>query len=338
MRHNSHRPLLGIVLIALAANSTWAAPLNRAAHLLAPQTVARSRADSRAGEDPGESSDRRTRATGAPLPSTVRFREVSGRGLLTRVWVNGAGSYTFAIDTGAGATLLSERVAREAQVGVKGNLLTLGGLSGMGTATAREVVLRSLAIGESDNLLPGRGLFVVTDRLPPGVDGVLDPTEAYWPLGYTIDLPNGELSAFDPRVTPLSRNDEPPGGTVVPWISEAGSRRPFVMLNGARRALLDTGSEFGLALSEEEARAIGIIHDGRGRNRDGTRDIGGGQIGARRITPATVNIGSLALRGVPTDLLMSAHAGAPVLLGRAALQPFQLTFDPLHRLIRIAPR
>lgn len=256
---------------------------------------------------------------------------------MARVWVNGVGDFNFAIDTGAGATLLSERVAREARVAVKGSRLALGGLSGVSGASGREAVLRSLAIGQSDNLLPARGLFVVTDRLPQGVDGVLDPTEAYWPLGYTIDLPNGELSAFDPRTTPLRRSDVPPGGAIVPWLFEGRSRRPFVMLNGARRALLDTGSEFGLALSAEEARAIGIVDNGRGRSRDGVRDIGGGQIAARRIAPATVNIGALVLRGVPTDLLTNAHAGAPILLGRDALQPFQITFDPLNRLIRIAP-
>jgi predicted aspartyl protease len=335
MRRHAHRSILSVALIALAATSSWAASLNRAAHLFAPQAATSRAVEIRLSDSANRTG--RERAAIAALPSIVRFREVQGRGLMTRVWINGAGSYNFAIDTGAGASLLSERVAREAQVVVKGNRLALGGLSGQGAATGREAILRSLAIGESNNLLPARGLTIVTDRLPQGIDGVLDPTEAYWPLGYTIDLPNGELSAFDPRQTPLSRRDVPAGGTVVPWLTEAGSRRPFVMLNG-RRALLDTGSEFGLALSQEAAEAIGVIHDGRGRSRNGARDLGGGQIGARRIAPVTVNIGELVLRGVPTDLLLNAHAGAPVLLGRDALQPFELTFDPLNRLIRIAPR
>jgi predicted aspartyl protease len=278
-------------------------------------------------------------APNIPVPLSVRFREQSGRGLMIRVWVNGVGEFNFAIDTGAGATLLSEHIAREARVAERGGAtVRLGGLSGAGTASGREGLPRSLAVGESDNWLPARGRFIITDALPPGVDGVLDPTEAYWPLGYTIDLPRGELSAFDPRVTPLSHTDVPAGGAVVPWIFEAGSRRPFVMLNGIRLALLDTGSEFGLALSEEAARDIRLINDGRGRSREGVRDIAGGTIGARRVAPATVNIGSLVLRGVPTDLLASVHAGAPVLLGREALQPFRLTFDPLNRLISIAPR
>ena len=335
-KHSSHRLTLGIILIALAATSTWAASFEGAAHLFAQPTAESRIVVSNARQESGQS-DQRVRATRATLPSVVRFREAEGRGLLTRVWVNGVGEFTFAIDTGAGATLISGRVASEARVGVKGGSIRIAGLSGTGTALGREAVVRSIAIGESDNLLPARGLCIVTDRLPQGVDGVLDPTEAYWPLGYTIDLPNNELSAFDPRANPLRRSDVPAGGSVVPWLTEAGSRRPYVMLNGKRRALLDTGSEFGLALSAEAAAALGIINDGRGRSRDGVRDIGGSQIGARRIAPATVNIGELVLRGVPTDLLSGTHAGAPILLGRDALQPFQLTFDPLNRLIRIAP-
>lgn len=337
MKHSSRRLILGFVLIALATTSTWAASFDGAAHLLAPQFAAKSTADSSVAQTFDQRIDGGKRASSIALPSIVRFREVSGRGLMTRVWVNGAGEFSFVIDTGAGATLLSGRVARQAGVSLKRSRISIGGLSGAGTASGQEAVLRSLAIGESDNLLPARGLFIVTDSLPPGIDGVLDPTEAYWPLGYTIDLPNNELSAFDPRSTPLRRNDVPTGGAIVQWISDARSRRPFVMLNGTRRALLDTGSEFGLALSEQGARAIGVIHDGRGRSRDGVRDIAGGQINARRIAPATVNIGALVLRGVPTDLLSGAHAGAPILLGRDALQPFRLTFDPLNRLIRIAP-
>ena len=337
MRHDSRRSLiLGFVLIAFAATSSWAASLGGAARLFAPSPVVSDAANVHPlrNSDAKRSVRERVRAT---LPSTIRFREVEGRGLMTRVWVNGVGEFNFAIDTGAGATLLSSRVAREALVGLKSGRLTLGGLSGMNTASGREAVLRSLAIGESDNMLPARGLFVVTDGLPPGVDGVLDPTEAYWPLGYTIDLPRSELSAFDPRSTPLSRERVPVEGTVVPWIFDAQSRRPFVLLNGARRALLDTGSEFGLALGAAEAAALGLVPGGSGRTRAGVRDIMGGQISARRIAPATVHIGALVLRGVPTDLLGGAHAGAPILLGRDALQPFRLTFDPLNRLILIAP-
>jgi hypothetical protein len=67
-------------------------------------------------------------------------------------------------------------------------------------------------------------------------------------------------------------------------------------------------------------------------------DLGRGRVGARRIAPATVHVGPMVLRNVPTDLLSGASAGSPVLLGRDALRPFELTFDPVNRLVRFLPR
>jgi predicted aspartyl protease len=271
------------------------------------------------------------------LPRVSRFRESSGRGLIVSAWVNGVGVYSFAVDTGAGATIISERVARDARVSFqRGRATVMSGMSGAGSVAGREASLRSLAIGDENNLLPSQSTAIVTNVLPPDVDGVLDPTEAFWPLGYSIDMRRGEISAFDPRTAPLRAGDAPAGGTVVPWVFERGSRRPFVMLDGGRRALLDTGSEFGLAVSESAARSIGIT-DGPGRDRSGVQDISGGRITARRVAPATVRIGALVLRSVPTDVLSGVMDGSPILLGRDALQPFYLSFDPLHKLILITP-
>ena len=281
----------------------------------------------------------RSNASSRRLPQAARFHAISGRGLMTRVWINGTGPYSFAIDTGAGATILSPRVAGQARVEVKtGRGTMIGGLSGAGAAVSgREAVLQSLSIGDRYNALPARGLVIVTDRLPPDIDGVLDPVESYWPLGFTIDLPNEEITAFDPRTTPLRAGQAPAGGAVVPWLTEAGSRRPFVMLDVGRRALVDTGSGFGLAISEQTARALGIINP-RGRDRGGVQDIAGGHVRARRINPLTVRIGALVLQNVPTDLLSGTESGAPIILGREVLQPFQITFDPVSRLIQFAPR
>lgn len=271
------------------------------------------------------------------VPGAVRFRQVEGRGLLVKAWVNGAGSYTFAIDTGAGATILSERVAQEARVAIKrGSAVSISGLSGLNNVSGREALVRELAIGYEENLLPARGTVIVTAGLPQDIDGVLDPTESYWPLGYVIDLPRGEMSAFDPRTSPLRAGDAPPGGTTVQWIFQGGSRRPFVALEGGQRALIDTGSGFGLAVNERAALSLGLLARD-GRERGGVRDLGGGRILARRIAPASVRLGSMELRRVPTDLLSGAASGSPILLGREALAPFRLTFDPLHRLIQIAP-
>ena len=274
----------------------------------------------------------------ARLPAPARFRESGSRGLLVRTWVNGAGPYTFAIDTGAGATILSPRVAGGARVEVEtgGPGIALGGLSGQTVAGGRRAFVRVLAVGAENNTLPAKGLFIVAPGLPADVDGILDPTETFSPLGYVIDIPREEIRAFDPRVTPLRAADAPPEGAVVPWLQDGTSRRPFVMLAGNRRALLDTGSGFGLAVDEGAARALGIVV-ADGRRRRGTRDLAGGSVEAQRVRAATVHIGPLALRGVPTDFLTRAEKGAPVILGRDALRPFRLSFDPLSRLIMLDP-
>lgn len=317
MRHSLRKIALlcaSSALLLIPAINTWAVPVDGTAHLS-------------------------VRSAAVALPRTVRFREESGRGLLVSVWVNGSGPYTFAIDTGAGATLLSRRVADEARVALSGRRpQMIGGMSGAGTVPSYEATVRSLALGDSQNFLPAREPVFVTERLAPGVDGVLDPAEAYGSLGFEIDMVRGELTAFDPRQTPLRRSSNlPPDGTIVSWLTDGQSRRPFVMLEGGRRALLDTGSGFGLALTEDAARSLGIIPVGRGRQRGDVRDLAGGSIPAHRISPSTVRLGEMVLRGIPTDLLANARAGSPILLGRDALRPFRLSFDPLNRLIRIVP-
>lgn len=263
------------------------------------------------------------------IPRPVQFRETRGRGLLASVWVNSVGPFTFAIDTGAGATLVSSRVATEARLTVRsGRGRSVAGLSG-GTVTASETSVQRLAIGDRDNYLPATGDVMISSGLPRDIDGVLDPTEVFSPLGYVIDIPRGELTAFDPRETPIRIQDQPAGGAVVPWLRDGRGRRPFVQLDNGDRALIDTGSSFGLA-----------VRDISPADRDNTsfsRDIGGGRISARRGRAQTVAVGALMLRNVPTDFISGSDADAPTLLGLSALRPFRISFDPLHRLIEIAP-
>ena len=94
---------------------------------------------------------------------------------------------------------------------------------------------------------------------------------------------------------------------------------------------MDTGSRFGLAVSERNAV---IISRNRGpAEGEGVRDIGGGTIFSRRVSPTTISIGELVLRGIPTDILSKVDMDTPVILGRDALYPFKITFDPGRRLI-----
>lgn len=321
-------------LLVTLGLKTWAAPLNRAAHLYASRETSRS-ANVRAN---AEGLRKQGVFSTQPLPFAARFRLVEGRGLLVNAWINGRGPYTLAIDTGAGATILSERVALSANVRpLAGRRTTIGGLSGAGSDSGTEARLGSLAIGDRNNYLPAQSSVIITNSLPDGVDGVLDPTDSYWPLGYTIDFPGGTITAFDPRQTPLRAGNAPAGGAIVPWMFDGATHRPFVSLDNGRKALIDTGSGFGLALSEMEAQSLGVIPRSR-INSNEVRDLGGGRVSAHRIAPITINIGPMSLRNVPTDLLYGAEAGAPILLGRDALHPFKLTFDPLNRLISIAPR
>src|SRR5947209_13605543 len=106
------------------------------------------------------------------VPRPISFRDVPGRGLFIRTWVNSQGPFTFAIDTGAGATLLSQRVAEEAGVNVtSGRTISVAGLSGA-HSTAHLVSIQSLAIGDPENYLPGKGEAMVTGGLPRDLDGV----------------------------------------------------------------------------------------------------------------------------------------------------------------------
>lgn len=264
------------------------------------------------------------------LPQPITFREVKERGLLVRVWINDSGPYTFAVDTGAGVTLIAGRVAATAGATPFGSQVSLGGLSGVSQSKGSSTLIRTLALGDRGNFLRPNQKAIIIDNLPRDLDGVLDPTEAFLPFGYSIDLPNRELTAFNPNQHPLNISDAPAGGTVVRWLGNGANRGPFVKLGDGRIALLDTGSGFGLAISRTEV-------NGDRRGKPGVHDIGGGQVTSERVSPTTISIGSLTLRKVPTDLLAGVEKDAPILLGRDALYPFRLTFDPVQRLIEIAP-
>jgi predicted aspartyl protease len=278
-----------------------------------------------------------TASAAVALPAPVTFKETDGRGYVVDVWINGAGPYKFAIDTGAGGNLISERVVREANVETHQSDAKLGGLSGTGDPNPREAGDLQIAVGRPENHLPSSGFTVVAMGLPPDLDGILDPTETYYPLGFVLDMPGRELRAFDPNASGVSLDAPPQNGAVVEWISEEGNRRPFVMLADGRKALLDTGSRFGLAIGEHDALARGISIAGDAKTTV-VSDIAGGKITAHRVRPTTVQLGPMTLTNVPTDVLSGVAADVPVILGRDALRPFQLVFDPHAHLIALAPR
>ena len=257
----------------------------------------------------------------------IRLRDERERGLLAQGWINGAGPFVFAIDTGAGVSLVSRGVVERARLQMRRSRRPLvGGLTTSPISSDQETQIAGIALGARDNRVPGGFTAAIVDTLPGSIDGVLDPTEVFKPFGYSVDLPNHELQILDGSYR-LRVTDVPRDGAVVRWVREAGSNRPFVRLSDGRLALLDTGSRLGLALSgSREVRGADTIHD-----------LGGGTIQSRRIEPQTVSIGALVLNKVPTDLLTGVAPGTPIILGRGALFPFKITFDPASRLIAFEP-
>ena len=302
---------LAIALSTLVATVVWAVPAIGTAHQL-------------------------LRSTSASSMDPIPLRDEQ-RGLLAKGWLNGAGPFVFAIDTGAGASIISRRVVTEARLQVtKASTPLVGGLSTSPISSDQEARIDGLALGKPGNRVPGSVVAAVVTNLPGGIDGILDPTDVFNPLGYTVDLPRRELRVFDPSAHRLSINQQPRDGAVVRWVRDAESHRPFVKLGDGSLALIDTGSGFGLALNESQ-----VVTRGKSSQRaDNTRtnqDLGGGRVQSRRISPQTVNIGALVLNGVPTDVLSGVARGTPTILGRRALFPFRITFDPVARLIAFDP-
>ena len=288
-----------LIVVAVA----WAVPITGIAH----QRVQQSRA--------------------ADIIAPVRLKDERERGLLAQGWINGAGPFVFVIDTGAGVSLISRNVAAQTRLAVtKSRRTLLGGLSTSPIASNEETRIAGLALGQRSNNVPGSFTAAVVANLPGSIDGILDPTDVFRPYGYSVDIPNQELRVFDTLRQRLRVTDVPKDGAVVRWV---GTDRPFVRLSDGRLALIDTGSTLGFALNEPGRVA--------GSNHGVTHDLGGGSIQSRRVAPQTVNIGTLVLNKVPTDMLMGVAPGTPIILGRGALFPFKITFDPASRLIAFEP-
>ena len=264
----------------------------------------------------------------------IRLHDEPEHGLVATAWLNGAGPFRFAVDTGAGVSLITRNVVQKAHLQVSKSRRTLvGGLSTAPIASNQQATLGGLALGTPSNRITTKAVAAVVTTLPGSIDGVLDPTDTFSPLGYSVDLPQRQLRVFDANSEGLRLTQAPRDGAVVPWVRLAGNGRPFVRLSDGRLALIDTGSGFGLALTD------GRVAGGRRRSGEGgsRNDLGGGRVQAHEIAPQRVSIGALVLNGVPSDVLSGVAPNTPNILGRRALFPFKITFDPIARLISFEP-
>lgn len=270
------------------------------------------------------------------VPSVLPVKLRDGRdGLLANAWINGAGPFVFAIDTGAGVSLISRNVVDQARLQInKSRRPLVGGLSTSPIASNQEASLSGLSLGIPSNRISTRAVAAVVASLPGSIDGILDPTDVFAPLGYSVDLPQRQLSVFDPATQGLRVNQVPHDGAVVRWVRQPGNDRPFVQLGDGRLALIDTGSGFGLALTD--GRVVSRSHGGRSQV-ENRNDLGGGRVQSQEIQPQRVSVGALVLNGVPSDVLTGVARDTPNILGRRALFPFKISFDPRARLISFEP-
>ena len=305
-----------IALITLSvATVVWAVPQGIAHRRLQRQVQA-----------PSELAERGVQSAQSLSPVNLRDGH---DGLTANVWLNGTGPFVFAIDTGAGVSLISRNVVDRARLQVnKSRRPLVGGLSTARIASNQEAKLSGLALGTPNNRVSTHAAAAVVSVLPGSIDGILDPTDVFSPSGYSVDLPNHELSLF---VGTLRAHENPPGGAVVPWV---GNDRPLVRLSNGDLALIDTGSGFGLAVTNARVVTVGAHDRGELENRN---DLGGGRVQSREISPQRVSIGALVLNKVPSDVLTGVAPGTPTILGRRALFPFKITFDPSARLIAFEP-
>jgi len=246
---------------------------------------------------------------GSPYPERVTLpsleeayllpTESCGHFFIAQVMLNGEGPYDFLLDSGAGQTMVSPHVVREAGLGQRIDSLSVG-------------EFRAFELGYDD--LDMRELSAALGRRVYGILGhpVFAGTLMTWdfPAG-TIELQVGELPASAEDVV-AARDD----------------RRPFVRsrVGGtARWVLIDTGSSRGLTLRRPEqlplasplettgARArvdgIHLVHTGRIR--------GLSQIGLLQIEDPVVS------NSVSVDLV-----------GQEVLRFFRITFDQQNDRVR----
>ena len=142
----------------------------------------------------------------------IRLRDESS-GLLASGWINGAGPFVFAIDTGAGVSLISRSVVERTRLqATRSRRPLVGGLSTSPISSDHETRVTGLALGRRDNQVPGSFSAAIVGNLPGSIDGVLDPTDVFRPFGYSFDLPNRELHVFDTATYRLRLNNVPPDG------------------------------------------------------------------------------------------------------------------------------
>ena len=247
---------------------------------------------------------------------------------LVAVHIGTHGPYRFLLDTGAEATLVSARCAKDAQIDIRERELWLGG--------AVSSTQRSVGTGWIDKLRLGDATFsrvpVIVDEMAPGLDGILGfPVFADLLLtldgpGRRIVLERGQLpsTAAAASCLPFRKGDAKYESPRV-WGRLAGQRALILVDSGFDGFLyLARGipDDLDLAFEPDPEQNVHM------RTRLGSRDVVVGHLRDR------LEIGPLELNGIATMVGM----GPPVILGGAFLRGQVTTFDQKSQCLQFASR
>lgn len=260
----------------------------------------------------------------ADLPPGVLPTRTCGQAFLVDATINGRGPYALLIDTGAGDTCLSSRVAAQLSADC-GRCWLLGFSATGGMFAIHQVVhVRELRVGDATIRGFDAAVFDLHNLetiLGGRCDGVLGYS-AFRTVLLTLDYPAGAVRIDSGRLDPSA------GPGTVPLLSP-DSPTIHLDVNGATvRALIDTGDSSALQLPSSlrpefvnPPRPVGsaLAADGPAVFREG------------RLR------GSVALAGI-TLMNPIIDVGPVTLVGADVLRHFVVTLDQRSRLVRFTPQ
>ena len=242
----------------------------------------------------------------------------------------------FLLDTGAGITLLNQRVARELKLPLGATFPIRGAGAGELTGAMLELPLRVLPAGDEALALDVAATMPL-DHLEPyegrAIDGVLGRNFLERHV-VRIDYADRRLALFDTQAFAYSG-----GGTRVPFTLKVGHPHitASVQLTSGRRVsgdfIVDVGSSLSVSLTKPFARAHGVAEGlaqavavQAGRGVGGAARVQLGRASALHIGDLTVPHPLVALFGDDAGV-MSTGEFFDGNLGGALLREFAVTLD-----------
>jgi hypothetical protein len=268
----------------------------------------------------------------APAAVVVRLDDLG----VVSTWVNGKGPYHFALDTGAGITVLTPEFAKRAGLIGSGSMQATG--SG-GTVKVQQLVLHSVAVGRATvNDVAAAIIPLPLDFTYQGDYGTIDGVLGYSFLSHfavTIDMQHNRATLTTP-----SAYHTPPGAASE--VANLSDNTPVVRarvdgINGFFK--LDTGDNGWLTLTAPFVAAHGFARRYPGGVPELFEGVGG-MDRARTVRIRQFIIGGATLRDEPTSLSLTTTGmlgGMTGNVGHDILRRFVFTVDYARKRVDFTP-